>query len=214
MFRLAATEAKDKRLSVDEEEGTKKESQKDKKRLKKEKQKSHKEKKKAKKQAKKEKHKAKKDAKKETKGKKKACSVSSSSSSSSDSSSDGFNFVMDRDFGDSGKMLDPRNPDARIQRALGLGCGNFGFVEREDDEKLAKEAGHQKMQLAADEKLKEDQSKDWICQRSKADGEACGARNFLKNENCYKCNKLRPRTAPTVRQSKDKGTRLDYNKYK
>ena len=59
------------------------------------------------------------------------------SSSSSSDSSESIPFVMDMAFSGSGKTLDPRNPDARIQRALGLSCGAFSFIERKDDEEVS-----------------------------------------------------------------------------
>lgn len=184
---------------------------------------SKKDKKKEKKQKKKEKKlakKAKKAAKKAEKAKrkvelaldglesrpaKKSRGSSSSSSSSSSGSSVELNFVMDKSFSTSGG-LDPRNPDAKIQRALGLTCGNFGFVEREDDAATAKEHGHQRDQTQ--DKTAEDRSRDWICQKAKATGEPCNSRNFVKNEFCYKCGAMQPRQS-NVLQSRDvKGSKM------
>lgn len=189
---------------------------------------SKKEKKQAKKQKKKEKKlakKVKKAAKKADKAsrkaelaldgrpaKKKKGSSSSSSSSSSGSSID-LNFVMDQNFSSSGAGMDPRNPDAKIQRALGLTCGNFGFIEREDDAAIAKEVGH--VRSRDQEKGAEDRSRDWICTKTKANGETCNARNFVKNETCYACGAMQPKNAPTVLRSKDlKGVKLDGHRYK
>ncbi|CAK0801077.1 unnamed protein product [Prorocentrum cordatum] len=121
---------------------------------------------------------------------------------------------MDKGFGSGG---DVRTPDARIQRALGLNMSAFSFVQREDDAELAKELGHQ-AKLAAEDKTAEDRSRDWICMRSNAQGEACSSRNFVRNEKCYKCGGLRPSGGVTVRTQKDvnqgKGCRLDGHKYR
>lgn len=155
--------------------------------------------KKMEKKAKKEAKKAKKAAKKLKKlkkaaKKKKAKSDSDSSDSSSESSS--IPFVMDMGFSQSGKELDPRNPDARIQRALGLNCGACSFIERKDDEEVYKDGRKQKY------KDGEDTSKDWICLRSKANGEPCGERNFPRNEKCFRCSGLRQSNAPLVKDYK------------
>ncbi|CAE7776424.1 unnamed protein product [Symbiodinium pilosum] len=103
---------------------------------------------------------------------------------------------MDMDFSTSGKELDPRNPDSRIQRALGLTCGAFSFIERKDDEEVYKDGRKQKY------KEGEDTSKDWICLRSKANGEPCEERNFPRNEKCFRCGGLRQSNAPLVRDYK------------
>ncbi|CAE7659394.1 unnamed protein product, partial [Symbiodinium sp. CCMP2456] len=157
--------------------------------------------KKIKKKAKKEAKKAKKAAKKLKKMQKlvqkkkdgKSSKGIKSDSSSDSSSSSSLPFVMDMDFSSSGKELDPRNPDSRIQRALGLTCGAFSFIERKDDEEVYKDGRKAKY------KEGEDQSKDWICLRSKANGEPCGERNFPRNEKCFRCGGLRQNTAPLVR---------------
>mmetsp|Transcript_25907 Transcript_25907/g.54130 ORF Transcript_25907/g.54130 Transcript_25907/m.54130 type:complete len:206 (+) Transcript_25907:97-714(+) len=160
--------------------------------------------KKIKKKAKKEAKKAKKAAKKLKKMQKlvqkrkdgKSSKAIKSDSSSDSSSSSSLPFVMDMDFSSSSKELDPRNPDSRIQRALGLTCGAFSFIERKDDEEVYKDGRKAKY------KEGEDQSKDWICLRSKANGEPCGERNFPRNEKCFRCGGLRQNTAPLVRDYK------------
>eukprot|EP00439_Symbiodinium_sp_Y106_P011051 s2674_g1.t1 len=160
--------------------------------------------KKIKKKAKKEAKKAKKAAKKLKKMQKlvqkrkdgKSSKAIKSDSSSDSSSSSSLPFVMDMDFSSSSKELDPRNPDSRIQRALGLTCGAFSFIERKDDEEVYKDGRKAKY------KDGEDQSKDWICLRSKANGEPCGERNFPRNEKCFRCGGLRQNTAPLVRDYK------------
>lgn len=185
---------------------------------------SKKEVKKAKKEAKKEK-KLRKEAKKAVKKakklakklegkkvkKKKKKSSSSSSSSSSGAGSDDLNFVLDQSFG---AAPDGRSQGTKIQRALGLTSGMLAFVGREDDEKVAREAGFEAAQQDLKRGATEDRSRDWICPKMVSGGEACNARNFVKNENCYKCNALRP-TNINVRQSRDtKGTRADGHRYR
>mmetsp|Transcript_118889 Transcript_118889/g.343883 ORF Transcript_118889/g.343883 Transcript_118889/m.343883 type:complete len:91 (-) Transcript_118889:94-366(-) len=89
----------------------------------------------------------------------------------------------------------------------------LAFVSREDDEVVAREAGFENGQ---DPKrgATEDRSRDWICTKMRANGEACNARNFVRNENCYQCNALRP-VSVNVRQSRDmKGTALDGHRYR
>jgi len=175
-----------------------------------------KEKKRAKKEAKKAKKRLKKEAKEAKKGskkaKKKGSSSSSSSSSSSDSSSLGLNFVLDREFGKSDQPQDPSCPDLKIQRVLGLGHNLMSFVAREDDSLLAKDIGFK--DKFVDGKVAEDRTKDWICQRARANGEACNSRNFVKNEKCFKCGGLKPRSAWTLQARDVKGTKLDGYKYR
>lgn len=212
----SAEEHKPAKKDKKEKKKEKKEAKKAKKIAKKEK-KAKKAVKKAKKKLAKEEAKMAKEGGKKAKGKKKKAGSSSSSDSSSSSSSLssglGLNFVLDQDFGRSGEQMDPRNPDRKIQKALGLTCGNFSFIDRDDDEKVAKE--YSNTGLFVDGKVAEDRSRDWICQRSKANGEPCGARNFMRNENCIKCNALKPRAGAAVLQSRDvKGTKLDGYKYK
>mmetsp|Transcript_41739 Transcript_41739/g.73400 ORF Transcript_41739/g.73400 Transcript_41739/m.73400 type:complete len:236 (+) Transcript_41739:93-800(+) len=158
------------------------------------------------KKAKKELKKVKKKMKKAKKQKKKAAS-SSSSSSSDDSSSEDINFLLSSDFGSTGKQLDPRNPDAKIQRALGLTCGSFSFIQRSDDAEVAKEAGYDRPR--SDGKFSEDTTRDWICQRLIAD-KPCGMRNFVRNEKCCGCGALRPQLGNKVLKAGDlKGVKLD-----
>lgn len=130
-------------------------------------------------------------------GGKKRKALSSASSSDGSSSDASVGFVMDAQFSNSGKELDPRNPNVKIQKALGLSCGDFGFVEREDDAKLAEEGYQSQFKTL----VGEDKSRDWICEKPKM-GAICGFRNFVKNETCGSCNTLRPRTAQ-VMQSRD-----------
>merc|ERR1711879_555529 len=99
---------------------------------------------------------------------------------------------MDRNFARPGAGQDPRNPDAKIQRALGINSEQLAFVQRDDDEAIAREAQYE--QQSKFDKTSEDRSRDWICQRLKASGEICGARNFVKNEKCFACNALAPRS--------------------
>eukprot|EP00930_Biecheleria_cincta_P047501 TRINITY_DN32946_c0_g1_i1.p1 TRINITY_DN32946_c0_g1~~TRINITY_DN32946_c0_g1_i1.p1 ORF type:complete len:254 (-),score=69.89 TRINITY_DN32946_c0_g1_i1:64-825(-) len=155
--------------------------------------------KKAKKEAKKAKKAAKKLAKLQKsvgKSKKKKKSSDSDSSSSDSSDSSGIDFVMDMSFSTSGKELDPRNPEAKIQKALGLTCGAFSFVDREDDQKVYEDAKKEK--LAEKFKGGEVTKNDWICLRANSSGEVCESRNFNKNERCFKCSGLRRKDAPTV----------------
>lgn len=166
--------------------------------------------KKAKKLAKKEKKLQKKVAKQEKKlakakkKNKKGSSSSSSSSSDSDSDADDLNFVLPTEFSTSGRGMDPRNPDAKIQKALGLTCGYFSFIERDDDEKVAKEA------LADRHKSGEDQTRDWICQKVKANGDICNGRNFVKNERCYSCNSLRPKHTVNMKEVEKQNKKLGF----
>lgn len=165
--------------------------------------------KKAKKLAKKEKKLQKKVAKQEkklakAKKKNKKGSSSSSSSSDSDSDADDLNFVLPTEFSTSGRGMDPRNPDAKIQKALGLTCGYFSFIERDDDEKVAKEA------LADRHKSGEDQTRDWICQKVKANGDICNGRNFVKNERCYSCNSLRPKHTVNMKEVEKQNKKLGF----
>lgn len=153
--------------------------------------------KKAKKLAKKEKKLAKKEAKKAKKLAKKAKKKGSSSSSSSSDSDLGLNFVLDIDYG---KVAgDRQDPDAKVRKALGL-PGSYEFVKRDDDEQIAKEVGGRDY---CEDSLAEDRSRDWVCQKVKANGEICGMRNFVKNDKCFGCNSLRPKTAVTMKQAGD-----------
>lgn len=186
-------EGKDSKKSKKLEKKEKKQAKKDKKRAKKEKTKAKKEKKKAKKKA-------------------ESNSSSESSSSSLESSSiDELNFVMDRNFGSGNGRTDddPENPalrsEFRISKALSLGVGSFGFIEREDDQQIAKEKilmDHPKLD-ADGKKIKENRTSDWICQRSKASGDMCNMRNFERNEKCLGCGGLKTRHTPTVRTQAD-----------
>mmetsp|Transcript_83393 Transcript_83393/g.214760 ORF Transcript_83393/g.214760 Transcript_83393/m.214760 type:complete len:211 (-) Transcript_83393:74-706(-) len=193
---------------------SKDEAKKDKKAVKAEKE-AKKAEKKAKKAAKKEKKHVKKEAKRSKKEAKKAKKKSSSSSSDSDSSL-GLNFVMDKNFGQTGRDIDRMDPNIKIQKALGLNCGDFDFVGREDDEQVAKEVADEKLrQKMMDECITggEDRSKDWICQKMKANGEMCGNRNFARNEKCFACSTLRSRHAPSMKSAKNmEGVKIDGHK--
>mmetsp|Transcript_78587 Transcript_78587/g.244773 ORF Transcript_78587/g.244773 Transcript_78587/m.244773 type:complete len:109 (-) Transcript_78587:71-397(-) len=108
--------------------------------------------------------------------------------------------------------MDPRNPDRKIQRALGLTCGAFSFIERDDDQQVAKDYGYGGK--FADGKVAEDRSRDWICQRSKANGDPCGTRNFMRNEHCVTCGALKPRGAFTLQARDLKGCKVDGYRYR
>mmetsp|Transcript_10502 Transcript_10502/g.23859 ORF Transcript_10502/g.23859 Transcript_10502/m.23859 type:complete len:214 (+) Transcript_10502:151-792(+) len=184
----------------------------EKKKAKKDKKKAKKDAKKAKKELKKvrkEMKKAEKVAKKAKKDKK----LKGGSSDSSSSSVEDLPFLLDQNFGSSAGHVDRANAQGKIERALGLATSNFAFVSREDDAAIAKEVGHQPEYKEG--VFREDQSKDWICQRIKGDGEACGARNFVRNEKCYVCNALRPAMGNKVLRSQDlKGVRADGHFYR
>mmetsp|Transcript_32350 Transcript_32350/g.69283 ORF Transcript_32350/g.69283 Transcript_32350/m.69283 type:complete len:190 (-) Transcript_32350:47-616(-) len=176
------------------------EAKKAKKKAKKEAKKEKKVLKKVKKAAKKAKKAEKKMAKSSKSKKKKSSSSSSSSSSLLGGAMDGF--VMDAGFGLSDDKVQARNPDSRIQRALGLSSGYFSFVGREDDSQIIKEVEDARLAEKRSQ-AGEDRSRDWICQKMRANGEACNARNFVKNETCYSCGAMRPRQGPTVKQVGD-----------
>lgn len=129
------------------------------------------------------------------------------SSTSSETSSMDIQFVLDRDYGSSSHHR--LNQESKIQRALGFSCGSFEFVKRDDDLSTERDVGQQKRR-AEDGRLAEDTSRDWICQRSKANGEMCGGRNFVKNEKCFVCGSLRPTCGPQLLRAGDvKPARID-----
>mmetsp|Transcript_1618 Transcript_1618/g.4189 ORF Transcript_1618/g.4189 Transcript_1618/m.4189 type:complete len:205 (-) Transcript_1618:149-763(-) len=173
--------------------------------------KAKKEKKKAKKDAKK----AKKELKKVRKEMKKAGKKVKQKDGMSDSSSSSvdFNFMLDQNYG-AAASYDRMEANGKIQRVLGMSTSSFGFISREDDAAVAEEVGHQVDKVEG--RLAEDRSRDWICQRMKPNGEACLARNFVKNEKCYLCNALRPSAvgAKVLRAKDLKGVQADGHHYR